>query len=73
MQLGFAGGLGTFEHLFDQVNAAARPVELVAQQLVGRAGGGAKPAVHAAAQDFFSRQAVRGTGVFGGKRGVHGA
>ena len=40
-----------FEHLLDEVDAAARAVELVAEQLVGRAGRGAEAAVHALAQD----------------------
>ena len=40
------------EHLLHQVDAAARAVALVAEQHVGRAGGGAEAAVHAAAQDL---------------------
>ena len=40
-----------FEHLLDQVDAAARAVELVAEQLIGRAGRGAEAAMHALAQD----------------------
>ena len=39
-----------FEHLLDEVDAPARPVEFIAQQLVSRAGGVAETAVHAAAQ-----------------------
>ena len=39
------------EHVLHQVDAAARGVALVAEQHVGRAGGGAQAAVHAAAQD----------------------
>ena len=42
-----------FEHLLDQVDAAARPVELIAEQLIGRAGGVAEAAVHALAQNRF--------------------
>ena len=41
------------EHVLDQVDAAARAVELVAEQDVGRAGRGAEAAVHAAAQDLL--------------------
>jgi hypothetical protein len=40
-----------FEHLLDQIDATARPVEFVAEQLEGRAGGGTEAAVHAAAQN----------------------
>ena len=54
-----------FEHLLDQVDAAARAVELVAEQLVGRAGGGAEAAVHALAQDRLGLAAVGRAGEFG--------
>ena len=70
--LGLAGGLGAFEHLLDQVDAAPWAIELVAQQLVGGAGGGAKTAVHAVAHNGFGRLAVGRVLVFGGKRGLHG-
>ena len=53
MQLRFGGGRRAFEHLLDQVDAAARTVEFIAEQLVRRAGGGAEAAVHALAQDAF--------------------
>ncbi|MNE15496.1 hypothetical protein D3C80_1084060 [compost metagenome] len=50
-------GLGrdrlAFEHLLDQVNASARTIQLIAQQLVGGAGGRAEPAMHAGAQNTF--------------------
>ena len=36
-----------FEHLLDQVDAATRAVTLITQQLVGRAGSGAKAAMDA--------------------------
>ena len=52
----------SFEHLLDQIDAPARAIEFVAEQLVGRAGGGAEAAVHAAAQDglgFVARGGVR--------------
>ena len=39
------------QRLLDEVDAPARAVQLVAQQLVGRAGRGAEAAVHALAQD----------------------
>ncbi len=52
VQLGFGRGGGAFEHLLDQVDAPARPVQFVAQQLVGRAGGVAEPAMHTGAQNL---------------------
>ena len=50
----------TFENLLDQVDAPARPVQLVAEQLVGRTGRGAETAMHTGAQDFFGLLAGRG-------------
>jgi len=47
------------EHLLDQVDAPAWRIELVAQEHVGRAGGGAKSAMHASAQDFLRRCNLR--------------
>ena len=41
------------QHVLDQVDAPARAVELVAEQRIGRTGGGAEAAMHAGAQDFF--------------------
>jgi hypothetical protein len=40
-----------FQHLLHEIDAPARPVELVAEYLVSRAGRGAEAAVHALAQD----------------------
>src|SRR5262249_2085044 len=51
MQLGSRGDASALEQLVHQVDPAARPVELVAEQLVRRAGRGAEPAVHALAED----------------------
>ncbi len=67
-----AGGLLPFQHLLDEVDAAARAVQLIAQRLVGGAGGGAKAAVHAFAQNGFGLLASRGAKVFGGEIGLHG-
>ena len=47
----FAVTGAALEHLLDQVDAPARAVELVAQQLVGRARRRAEAAMHARAQD----------------------
>jgi len=49
----------TFEHLLDQVDATARSVEFVAQQLEGRAGGRAEAAMNAAAQNGVGLAASR--------------
>ena len=51
MQLRAMGDWLTFEHLLDQIDAATRPVEFVAEQLIGRAGRVAETAVHAGPQD----------------------
>src|SRR5438105_999250 len=45
--------LAALEHILDQVDAAARAVELVAEQDIGRAGRGAETAMHAGAQYLF--------------------
>src|SRR6218665_563486 len=72
VQLGFAARGLAFQHLLDQVDAPARAVELIAEQLVGGAGGAAKAAVHALAQYGFGFQAVGTVAVFGGESGLHG-
>ena len=41
-----------FQHLLDQIDAAARAIEFVAEQHIGRTGRGAEPAMHAGAQDL---------------------
>ena len=48
-----------FEHLLDEVDAPARAVELVAQQLVSRTGGVAHAAMHTGAQDGVGLDALR--------------
>ncbi len=53
MQLCLRRGWRALKHLLDQINAPARAVEFVAEQLIGRAGRVAKTAMHAAAEDFF--------------------
>ena len=64
-------GVCALEHLLDQVDAAARAVELVAEQLVGRAGGGAEAAVHALAQDGLGRLAFGRALELGAEGGLH--
>ena len=51
VQLRLRGDRAALEHLLDQVDAPARPVELVAEQLVRRARRRAEAAMHARAQD----------------------
>jgi hypothetical protein len=51
--LRLAGWGVPFQHLLDQVNASARAIELVAQQLVRGAGCQAKTAVHAFAKNLL--------------------
>jgi hypothetical protein len=41
-----------FQHLLDQVDAAARAIELVAKQHIGRTGRGAEAAMHAGAENL---------------------
>jgi hypothetical protein len=57
VQLGFTGCLLAFQDLLHQIDAAARTIQLVAQQLISRTGCGAEAAMHALAQDgigFFA-------------------
>ena len=41
-----------FQHLLDEIDPAARAIEFVAEQHIGRTGRGAKSAMHAGAQDL---------------------
>ena len=62
-----------FQHVLDQVDAAARAIELVAEQRVGRTGRGAEAAMHAGAQDLGGLRGV-GIGELGrGEAGLHDA
>ena len=71
VQLRAARHRRAFEHLLHQVDAPARAVELVAEQLVGRAGGGAEAAVHALAQDGLGLLAVARALELGCQVGLH--
>ena len=64
--------LAALQHSLDEIDAPARPVQLVAAHLVGGAGGVAEPAVDAAAQNLVRPLAMRGGQ--NGRRdlGVHG-
>ena len=46
------------QHVLDQVDAAARTVEFVAEQDIGRAGCGAEPAMRAVPQHLLGRRNV---------------
>ena len=72
VQLRLRGRRRAFEHLLDEVDAPARAVELVAQELVGRAGRGAEPAVDAATQDGVGFPALGRVPDECGERGLHG-
>ena len=72
VQLRLARDRRTFQHLLHQVDAAARAVEFVAQQLVGGASGEAEAAVHAFAQDGLGLLAVVRALEFGSQVGLHG-
>ena len=67
----FAVTARAFEHLLDEVDAPARPVELVAEELVGRARRRAEAAVHARAQDRVGLAAVARVAVLGSEVGLH--
>ena len=53
MQLRFLRYRLAFQHLLNQVNAAARTIQLVAKQLIGRAGGKAESAMNTSAYYRF--------------------
>ena len=59
MEAGFGGDFAAFQHLFYQIDTAARAVQLVAEDLVGRTGRIAEAAMHASAQDVFRLGAAR--------------
>ena len=71
MQLCFCGDLVAFEHLLDQVDASARSIELVAEQLISRARGGAEATMHALAQDRVRLLAFGRVLDEIGERGLH--
>ncbi len=61
------------QHVLDQIDAPARRIELVAEQHIGRAGGGAEAAMHAGAQDFFRFRDLRIGELREGEGGLHRA
>lgn len=53
------GRATVFQHVLDEVDAAARTVQLVAERDIGGTGGGAEAAMHTFAQDFFGFRHMR--------------
>ena len=51
-------GLSVLQHVLDQVDAAARAVELVAEEDIGRTGRGAEAAMDAGAEDLLRHRGV---------------
>lgn len=72
MLRGDGGGGFALEHSLDEINAPARTIELIAQKLVGRTGGGAETTVHAGAQNRFRFIALRRATDEIGEVGFHG-
>jgi hypothetical protein len=64
-------GRVALQHLLDQVDAAARRIELVAEQHIGRAGRGAEAAMHAGAQNVVGHRDVRIGELGEGEVGLH--
>ena len=59
MKLRLGGNRAALEHLLDQIDAPARAVELVAEQLIRRTRRGAEAAMHAGAQDLLRDRGLR--------------
>src|SRR6267142_2215667 len=73
VQARLAGHRRAFERALHEVDAAARTVEVVAEHLVGRAGGGAEAAVHAFAQDGLGLAPLGRVADEVGELGLHGS
>lgn len=56
MLLCFKRDFVAFQNLFNQIDAPARPVQFIAQKLIGWAGCGTKSAVNTGAQDAVGFQ-----------------
>ena len=67
------GDVAALERLLDQVDAAARHVEIVAQQLIRRARRGAESAVYARAQDRVRLPSLGRVADEVGERGLQGS
>src|SRR5438270_10054418 len=64
------GRLALLEHVLDEIDAAARAVELIAEEHISRAGGGAESAMHAFAQDHIGGCDMRIGKLLGGETGL---
>ena len=65
------GDRALLEHLLDQVDAAARGIALIAEQHIGRAGGGAEAAMDAALEHGVGAGDGRVLELLVGEIGVH--
>ena len=65
------GRPAVLQHVLDQIDAAARTVELVAERHIGRTGGRAEAAMHAFAQDRLGCGNMRIGELLGGEIGLH--
>ena len=72
MKLRLRGDWRTFENLLDEIDAPTRTIQLVTQQLIRRAGRGAKTAVNALTKDGVGLLAVRRVSDEVSKVGLHG-
>src|SRR5574337_505676 len=72
VQARLLGRLGTLKNLLHEIDAAAGPVQLIPQDLVGRTGGGTEAAMDALAEDFLGLAAVRRVFDEIGELGLHG-
>ncbi len=73
MSLRAARDFPALEHLLHQIYSSTRPIELIAQQLIRRAGRVAEPAMHAFADDGLRLFAVLGVREFGTQMRLHGS
>src|SRR5260370_40710061 len=71
MLLRAARDFPALEHLLHQIYSSARPIELIAQQLIRRAGRVAEPAMHALADDGLRLFAIRSVREFGTQMRLH--
>ncbi len=60
-----------FQHVLDQIDAPTGAVEFIAQRDIGRAGRGAEPAMHAAAQDLIGAGGAGIGKLFGAEIRLH--
>ena len=65
------GRPAVLQHVLDQVDAAARAIELVAEHHIGRTGRRAEAAMHAFAQDLLRLRDMRIGELRGGEIGLH--